>query len=140
MADTVSGEGKPDEDPRNLSGSGPQAEFERYLAGGRFMVQRSRSSGAFTFYPRVAIPGTGEADLEWVAASGKGTVYAITVNRSRSGSSNVALVQLDEGPRLMTRIAGVETVPIGTRVSARIEDLDGEPAVVFDVIDGQEGA
>lgn len=96
------------------------------------MLQRSKSTGRYTFYPRIAIPGTGERDLEWVPASGGGMVYAITVNRSRDGASNIALIDLDEGPRLMSRIEGVESVPIGCRVRARIIDEDGEHVVVFD--------
>jgi uncharacterized OB-fold protein len=45
----------------------------------------------------------------------------------------VALVQLDEGPRMMSRIEGVETAPIGARVRARIAVIDDAPAVVFDL-------
>jgi uncharacterized OB-fold protein len=97
------------------------------------MIQRSRSTGRYVFYPRVAAPGSGETDLEWVPASGDGTVYSITVNRTREGSYNIALVDLAEGPRLMSRIEGVVTAPIGARVTARIAVLEGEPAVVFDV-------
>ena len=114
-----------------MTGPGPEAEYRAHLRNGRFMIQRSRSTGVHTFYPRVAIPGTGEQDLEWVAASGLATVYAITVNRTREGAYNLALVDLDEGPRMMTRIDGVETVPIGTRVHARIVEQDGAPLVVF---------
>ena len=112
---------------------GPEAEYRDFLREGRFMIQRSRSTGRHVFYPRVAVPGTGEQDLDWVEASGGGTVYAITVNRGREGSSNLALVDLDEGPRMMTRIEGVETVPIGTKVQARIIDEAGAPLVVFEV-------
>jgi uncharacterized protein len=112
---------------------GPEAQFKAYLAEGRFMIQRSRSTGRHVFYPRVAVPGGGETDLEWVPASGEGTVYSITVNRTREGSYNIALVDLAEGPRLMSRIEGAETAPIGTRVKARIASIEGEPALVFDV-------
>jgi uncharacterized OB-fold protein len=112
--------------------TGPEAEYRAHLAAGRFMIQRSRSTGRHVFYPRIAIPGTGERDLEWVAASGGGTVYAITVNRTREGAYNVALIDLDEGPRMMSRVEGVESVPIGTRVIARIIEEDGAPLVVFD--------
>lgn len=115
---------------------GPEAQYKAYLAEGRFMIQRSRSTGAHTFYPRVAIPVSGADDLEWVAASGKGTVYAITVNRGKDASYNIALVELDEGPRMMTRIDGVETVAIGTRVTAKITDTKDGPAVVFVVAQG----
>jgi hypothetical protein len=120
-------------------GPGPEAQYREFLRAGRFMIQRSAATGRHVFYPRVAAPGTGIADLEWVAASGLGTIHAITVNRTRSGSYNIALVELDEGPRLLSRIEGVETAPIGTRVRARIAAIDGEPAVVFDVV-GPAGA
>ena len=120
--------------PKQTSGLGPEEQYRAYLSEGRFMIQRSRSSGRYVFFPRVAEPGSGRNDLEWVEASGLGTVYSITVNRTRAGDYNVALVELDEGPRLMSRIEGVETVPIGTRVKARIVEIDGEPAVVFDVL------
>ena len=115
---------------------GPEARFKTYLAEGRFMVQRSQSTGRYVFYPRLAIPGSGETDLEWVPASGFGTVYSITVNRKREGSHNIALIDLDEGVRMVSTIPDVETVPIGTRVRARIADLGGTPAVVFDVLTG----
>jgi len=110
---------------------GPEAQYRAYLRDGRFMIQRSRSTGRCVFYPRIAVPGTGETDLEWVEAGGFATVYAITVNRSREGSHNIALVDLDEGPRMMTHIEGAETVPVGTRVRARIVEEGGAPLVVF---------
>jgi uncharacterized OB-fold protein len=121
--------------PKTPAGPGPEARYRAFLREGRFMLQRSPSTGQHVFYPRVAAPGTGAADLEWVPASGLGRIHAITVNRSRAGNYNVALVELDEGPRLMTRVEGVETAPIGTRVRARIAELAGEPALVFDVVD-----
>jgi len=111
---------------------GPEAAFAALLRQGRFCLQRSRSTGRYAFYPRVALPGTGETDLEWVDAAGTGTVYAITVKRDRSGSGNIALIDVDEGVRMMSRIEGVETLPIGARVRARIAEIDGAPAVVFD--------
>ncbi|MGY4167731.1 Zn-ribbon domain-containing OB-fold protein [Bradyrhizobium sp. USDA 4529] len=109
---------------------GPQTIYESFLAEGRFMIQRARRTGEHVFYPKVMSP-SGETDLEWVEACGGGTVYAITVNRKREGSYNVALIDLDEGPRMMATLVGVETVAIGSRVRARIEQ--GEtPRVVFE--------
>lgn len=120
--------------PTSVPGLGPEAQFQAYLADDRFMLQRSASTGKYVFFPRVAVPGSGETDLEWVEASGLGTVYAITVNRVREGHWNIALVDLDEGVRMMSRVEGVETVAIDTRVKARIEPLNGQPAIVFDVV------
>ncbi len=109
--------------------TGPQATYERFLAEGRFMIQRVRGTADYLFYPKV-ISSSGETDLEWIEASGGGTVYAITVNRKRDGSYNVALIDLDEGPRMMSTVIGAETLPIGARVRARIEPGD-TPRVVF---------
>jgi uncharacterized protein len=122
--------------PTMPSGPGPEAAFRAFLKAGRFMIQRSPSTGAHVFYPRVAAPVSGAMDLEWVEASGLATIYSITVNRSKATTHNVAIVELDEGPRMMTNIADVETAPIGTRVKARIVEIDGEPVVVFGLIDG----
>lgn len=113
---------------------GPEAEYKAYLAQGVFKLQRSVSTGRHVFYPRVAMPHSGETDLEWVTASGMGTIYAITVNRSKQGQHNVALIDLDEGPRMMSRIEGMESAPIGTRVKAKIIQAQGEPLVVFTLL------
>ena len=110
---------------------GPEQQFKTFLAEGRFMIQRSISTGRSVFYPRLAIPGTGETDLEWVDASGRGTVYSITVNRRKDGSHNIALIDLAEGPRMMSHVRGVETLPIGSPVVARIETLNDQLTVVF---------
>lgn len=114
----------------------PDLEYRAHLQDGRFMLLRSRASGCCFFYPRVAEPGTGNTDLEWVEASGAGTVYSVTVVRAKppQPSYNVALVDLAEGPRLMTRIDGVavDAVRIGMPVRARIAQEDGQPFVVFE--------
>lgn len=117
--------------------SGPQATYERYLAAGRFMIQRARQSGEYVFWPRVVAP-SGATDLEWVAARGTGTVHAITVNRARGGTWNVALIDLDEGVRMMSTLPDVETAEIGARVQARIETTADGPRVVFDLL-GETG-
>jgi uncharacterized OB-fold protein len=115
----------------------PDIEFQRFLAEGRFMIQRSRSGGEFVFYPRVVAPGTGARDLEWVEASGRGRVYSTTVVRRKppEPSYNVALVDLEEGPRMMSRIEGLapEEVKIGMAVKARIAVQDDEPVIVFEL-------
>jgi len=119
-----------------FDGPGPEAVFRAHLAEGRFMIQRSVSTGTYVFYPRVVAPGTGEADLEWVEASGRGTVYATTITRRRpeqGGDYNVALIDLAEGPRLMSRVVEVDPaeVRIGKKVKAKIDELNGAPAVLF---------
>lgn len=112
----------------------PAEDYLRFLAEGRFMIQRARASGKHVFYPRVAEPRTGDA-LEWVEASGRGIVYATTVQRSKppAPDTNVVLVDLEEGPRMMSRMDGIapHEVKIGMRVTARIVREDGDPFVIF---------
>jgi uncharacterized OB-fold protein len=113
----------------------PEEEWLAHLAEGRLMIQRSRSTGGHVFFPRVAEPGTGAEDLEWVEASGRGTVHAVTVVRKRDPSEDytVALVALAEGPRMMSRVDGTEPgdVAIGMPVQVRVVSDDHGPLVVF---------
>ncbi|WP_322012417.1 Zn-ribbon domain-containing OB-fold protein [Paraburkholderia sp. J12] len=123
----------------HLEGLRPQQEYFAYLTSGRFMIQRSRSNGEYVFYPRVAAPRTGACDLEWVEASGRGTVYATTVVHTRPPAElyNVCLIQLEEGPRMMSRVENIDPriVTVGMPVQARIShDDDGQPLVVFDPV------
>ncbi|MES2258525.1 MAG: OB-fold domain-containing protein [Pseudomonadota bacterium] len=114
----------------------PDADYLRHLKEGRFMLLRARRSGRCFFYPRVAEPGSGDTDLEWVEACGAGRVYSVTTVRTKppQPSYNVALVDLEEGPRLMTRIDGIaaDAVRIGMAVKAKIVHEDGQDFVVFE--------
>ena len=51
----------------------------------------------------------------------------------KGGDYNVALVELEEGPRMMSRVVDVDPakVTIGMAVSAHIGLIDGQHAVVF---------
>ena len=113
----------------------PDADYRRHLAAGRFMLQRSRGSGAFVFYPRVAEPGSGATDLEWVEASGRGSVYSTTTVRCKPPAAdyNVVLIDLAEGPRMMSRVVGIapDAVAIGMPVVAKIVVEGDTPLVVF---------
>lgn len=132
----------PTETPATPSG-GPEQQYLEFLAQGRFMIQRSVQTGAHVFYPRVAEPRTGAA-LDWVPASGLGTVYATSVMRQRApaASYNLALIDLDEGVRMMSRVEGLapDAVRIGLRVKARIITEGSTPLVVFDPIGGSAEA
>jgi uncharacterized OB-fold protein len=117
--------------------AGPDAAFAAYLAQGRFMLQRCAACDRHVFFPRVVCPHCGGTRLDWVQASGGATVYSTTVVRRKAqhgGDYNVVLVDLDEGPRMMSRVEGLspEAVRIGMRLKSRIASAAGEHAVVFD--------
>ena len=124
----------------NLTGTvGPEQQFKDFLSEGKFMIQRCKSLNQFFFHPRVAFPGSGERDLEWVEASGNGEVYSSSCNRrlpEKGGDFNLSLITLEEGPRMMARVEGIDPdkVEIGQKVKARISSLNGEPAIIFDIV------
>ncbi len=115
--------------------SGPEATWRAALAQGRFMLQKSVGDGAYVFPPRTMAPGSGADDLVWVAAAGAGSVYSVTVISPKPPLEpyNVALVDLDEGPRVMSRIDGIaaQDVTIGMRVRVRIAEEAGVPVLLF---------
>lgn len=130
---------------------GPEGQFWAHLRDGRLMIQRSRSSGEFVFYPRLIAPRTGTDDLEFVEVSGAGTVYSSTTIRrpaKHGGDHNVCVVDMDEGFRMLSRIVDCapDAVRIGMRVQAAIEKVDfglhansGQPIVVFYAVAGGAG-
>lgn len=116
--------------------SGPEKTYFDFLDSGRFMIQRSAATGRHVFYPRIAEPRTGSQDLQWVEPSGLGTVYSSVTVRRRPPQAdfNVSIIQLDEGPRLMSRVEGLasDDVRIGLRVRARITKGEQGSVLVFD--------
>lgn len=121
--------------------NGPSAEWDAALAEGRFLIQQPVGGGEAVFPPRAFAPGTGD-ELEWVEASGHGTVYSATWIQRKPPEPpyNVVLVDLAEGARLMGRVEGVtpETLHIGMTVKARI--IAGEtPVLVFDPVELTNG-
>ncbi|MEO7635868.1 MAG: OB-fold domain-containing protein [Sphingomicrobium sp.] len=113
---------------------GPEQIWRQALADGEFRLQRARASGRYFFPPRVAEPGTGDRDWEWVRASGNGTVYSMTIVHPRPPAApyNVVLVDLAEGPRVMSRVVGADRVHIGMAVRARIDRAGDEALLLFE--------
>ena len=121
-------------DPR-FDGAGPDELWRAAIAEGRFLIQRCTTCGKHRFPPALVCAACGAIRLEWVEASGRGTVYASTIVREREGGYNIALVELAEGARMMSRVDGVapEAVVIGMAVAARV--ISGsEPFVVFEPV------
>jgi len=107
--------------------SGPEKQYLDQLAAGRFEIQRCAACARHVFYPRVLCPHCGSDRLGWVTPSGRGTVYSTTIVRRKpvdGGDYNIVLVDLDEGVRLLSRVAGIapDQVKIGMPVKARIAE------------------
>ncbi|HXC88867.1 MAG TPA: OB-fold domain-containing protein [Stellaceae bacterium] len=107
----------------------PLAAYQEHLDKGELAYQWSPAANRAVFYPRVICPYTGSERLEWRLSAGSGTVYATTVTHPRDGAPyNVALIDLDEGFRLMSRVEDIapDAVRIGMRVKFRVHRPDGD--------------
>ena len=119
--------------------AGEPSPLSRYLAHlekGELAYQYSPEAGKPVFYPRLLCPFTGSANLEWRISKGTGTVHATTVVHPAQGTPfNVALIDCDEGFRLMSRVEGIDPmeVRIGQRVRFRVHRPGGDdpPCPVF---------
>ena len=119
----------------------PLATYIAHLERGELAYQFSPSLGSAVFYPRVVAPKTGAADLEWRISKGLGTVHATTVVHPQQGAPyNVALIDIDEGFRMMSRVEDIapSDVRIGQRVKFRVHaaEADDPPYPVFAPAEG----
>lgn len=115
---------------------GPFAQWNANLADGRIELQRCAACGHVPFPPRRVCPACGCPDLPWHPTSSHGTVHAFTIvarPAQQGGPYNVVLVDLDDGPRLMSRVEGVpdDGLHIGLKVTAEIVSHDGSSVLVF---------
>ncbi|MGE0068295.1 MAG: Zn-ribbon domain-containing OB-fold protein [Solirubrobacterales bacterium] len=112
----------------------PLAGYQLGLAEAELRFQRCGGCGDAVFYPRVLCPHCGATELSWETSAGFGSVYATTTMAVARGQEpyNVALIDLDEGFRMMSRVDGVDPrdVEIGARVRIAIVD-EGGPLPVF---------
>jgi uncharacterized OB-fold protein len=91
------------------------APFWEGLAAETVRLQRCGACGSWVFYPRHRCPTCLSADLDWYAVSGRGTVFTFSIARQPTSAhfaddvpQLLAVVELDEGPRLTTTLVDVE--------------------------------
>ena len=123
-------------DQQAAAPQGVEAQYRQALDQGRFLIQRCAACERAIFYPRMICPHCGAGELAWTAPDGRGEVYSTTVVRRKpeaGGDYNVALIDLDEGVRMMGRVEGIAPadVRIGQRVSAHVASKDGRGLVLF---------
>ena len=86
----------------------PYATYLSHLEKGELAYQFSPAANRAVFFPRVLCPYTGSDKLEWRVSKGRGTVYATTIVHPAEGAPfNVALIDVEEGFRLMSRVEDV---------------------------------
>lgn len=91
-------------------------------------LQRCGGCARFIFYPRVVCPGCLGSDLVWTPVSGRGVVHAFTIPHRHPHPGFgarapyvVALIELEEGARMLSTLVGVEPTPAAVRVGLPVE-------------------
>ena len=102
------------------------------LARHELYFQRCRDCGTKRFYPRALCTECLSQATDWVRASGRGSVYTFTVTHQNQAPGFreelpyvLALVELEEGVRMMTNIVGCApgSVRIGMPVELVFDDV-----------------
>lgn len=111
------------------------------LVEGRLLLPRCDDCEQVFWYPRTHCPLCGSSSVYWWEASGRGSVYSFTVVRRTDGPYAgavpyvLAYVELEDGPRLMTNIVGLdepESLEVGQPVEAVFEvGGEGPPMLRF---------
>ena len=109
------------------------AETAPYWEGcreGELRLQRCAACAGLQFYPRLLCSHCGARELTWAVASGNGRVRSFTIVRRAVSAAYeqdvpyvVALIELQEGPTMMSNVVGCdpEAVEIGMPVRVTFE-------------------
>ena len=93
------------------------------------MLPKCKACGQLHFFPRPFCPHCFSWDLEWVRCSGKGKLYSYVINhRPAPGFEEeapyvIAVVELDEGPRMLSNLIDIEPTPETVQVDMPVEIL-----------------
>ncbi len=104
------------------------APFWESLKREKIEVQRCDDCEAHIFYPRALCPHCSSRRLRWTPVSGRGRIYTLTIVHKAPGPAFkadtpyvVALVELDEGCRIMTNIVDAPADPDHVRIGMPVE-------------------
>jgi uncharacterized protein len=104
----------------------------------RLLIPRCNGCGKFWFPPSRLCPHCLSDNVGWETASGRGKIYSFVVFHrvyhpgfARDVPYVVAIVQLEEGPRMLTNIIGVpvDQVRCNMEVAVVFDDVSSEVAI-----------
>lgn len=108
------------------------AHFWEGTKRGELRLQRCDDCERVYFPPRPFCPACSSRSVSVFAASGKATLYSYVINHrphpAFDGPYAIAVVELEEGPRMMTNIVGTEQTPEALELDMSLE-------VTFDTVD-----
>ena len=109
---------------------------------GKLMLPRCQDCNRVHWYPRHICPHCHSTNLDWIEASGRGTLHTYAVQYMGAGgwAQEVpfvsAYIDLQEGDRMLTVLRGVdpnkpEDIRIGSPVTVEFEPADDETFIPF---------
>lgn len=119
---------------RPLPAPEPNVETQPFwdaAAEGKLLIKRCGACDEPHYYPRALCPFCLSADTRWEEAAGTGVVYSLsTMRRGKDAPYTLAYVTLDEGPAVLTNLAGdPDALAIGQRVRVSFAATEGGPPV-----------
>ena len=111
---------------------------------GRLVIRRCNTCGEAFFYPRPFCPKCWSDDVAWIDASGRATLYTwsvVHVNDLPPFPERVpyvaAIVTLEEGPRMMTNVVGVDFDDLDADMALQVtfRSISDEPPVTIPVFE-----
>jgi uncharacterized OB-fold protein len=84
----------------------------------KLMMPKCADCGLVFFYPRVICPSCHSRQITWIQASGKGKLYSFEIVHQRLNPNYklptpyvLAMIELEEGARMMSNLINVEPDP-----------------------------
>lgn len=123
------------------------APFWDAASDGRLLIQRCAACGRAVFYPREICPHCWSGQLEWEEASGLGRLKSFSTiwKPGHPGWLPVApyvvgLVELDEGPTMLSHILAVaqQGPKVGDRMRLAPSNIGGRVLPAFEIIQSGE--
>lgn len=92
------------------------------------MLPKCGDCGRAFFYPRILCPHCHSRNVGWIQASGRGKLYSFEIAyRSFNPAFKIAppfvlaMVELEEGPRMMSNLINVEADPAVVKCDMAVE-------------------
>ena len=110
-------------------------EYWEYCKKHELRMQKCQNCGYIRFPSSLLCPQCHSTDADWIELSGRGEIYSFVIYRAPYHPSYaddipyiVAIIQLDEGPRMESNIIDckVEDIRIDMRVEVCFDDITDE--------------
>ncbi|MBI2727738.1 MAG: OB-fold domain-containing protein [Polaromonas sp.] len=105
---------------------GEAAEFWLAASGGRLLLKCCEDCHEVHYFPRTLCPFCFSGNTVWFEASGRGTIYTLTLNRRTEPCQVIAYVRLEEGVTMMTNVVGENALQAAIGAAVTVDFIAGD--------------